>query len=118
MLFPLPLVIASKDLGQIRTYGDQPRLIELCFAHRQDRVIQVYIPVLQANRFTDTEASPVEKKDQGPDGVWLKVPVPTMPIVYYPDHLLHFFHGVEVGPELPRILRLGERKRISCCVTA
>jgi hypothetical protein len=62
--------------------------------------------VLQANRFTDTEAGPVEKKDQRPDGVWFKVPVHTMPIVYDPDHLLRFFHGVEVGPERPRILWL------------
>jgi hypothetical protein len=59
MLFPLPLVIASKDLGQIRTYGDQPCLIELCFAHRQDRVTQVHIPVLQANRFPDAKAGSV-----------------------------------------------------------
>ena len=61
---PLPLEIASKDAGEIRAHGYQPCLIELCFAHRQDRVIQIHIPVLQANRFTDTEAGPVEKKDQ------------------------------------------------------
>jgi hypothetical protein len=39
-----------------------------------------------------------------------------MPIIYDPDHLLHFFDGVEVGPELPRILWLGERKRISASI--
>jgi hypothetical protein len=33
--------------------------------------------------------------DQRSDGVWLKVPVPAMPIIYDPDHLLHFFYGVE-----------------------
>jgi hypothetical protein len=56
---PLPLGIGSKDAGQVRTHGDQPRLMELRFAHRQDRVIQVHIPMLQANRFPDAEAGPV-----------------------------------------------------------
>ena len=47
---------------------------------------------------------PYRSKDQRSDGVWLKVPVPTMPIVYDPDHLRHFLHRVDVGPELPRTL--------------
>jgi len=46
------------------------------------------------------------EKEQRSDGVWLKVPVPTMPIVYDPDHLLHVFQAVDVGPELPRTLGL------------
>ena len=101
---PLPLEIGSKDAGEVWVHGYQPCLIELCFAHRQDRVIQIHIPMLQANRFPDAEAGPIEKKDQRPDGVWFEMPVPTMSIFYDPDHVLHVFHGVEVGSELSWIL--------------